>query len=673
MTAVLKNYAYGEWIEAKGGFRDLRDSVTGAIIAQASSEGLDFKAMLEYGRKIGGANIGKTGFHDRAYILKALAQYLMERKEELYALSTHTGATRADSWIDIEGGFGTLFAMSSLARKNMPDSQLYIDGASEILSRDHRVICQHLATPLRGVAIHINAYNFPIWGALEKFGPAFIAGMPVIIKPATDGSYLTEKLVQMMSESGLLPEGALQLICGSTGDLLNHVGAQDVISFTGSAHTAATLRGQDRIIKNSTRFIAEQDSLNGCVLGPDAKPGTPEFDLFIQEIIKEISVKAGQKCTAIRRALVPEKYLTDIKAALAEKLSALKIGNPADKETQMGALAGLRQKQDVLEKLGKLSQKNEIIIGSKDRFANDVGAFLEPIIMQCDNPLSDNVAHEVEAFGPVSTLMPYQNIDEALAILKKGGGSLVASVFSYDKAFIRDLVLGAAAFHGRFLVGDRQSGAASTGHGSPLPHLVHGGPGRAGGGEEMGGVRGVMHYMQRTAVQGSPDVIYTITGEYVAGANPQKAQTHPFSKTYDELIIGEQIKTKSRKITLADIENFAHSTGDKFYAHMDEKAAKANPFFEGRVAHGYLLLSLAAGLFVWPDPGPVLANTGLKDLAFMTPVYPGDAIHIKLTIKRKKRRTDTYGEVGWDVQILNQNEQLCARYELLTMVAFDRD
>ncbi|MCF6220000.1 MAG: phenylacetic acid degradation bifunctional protein PaaZ [Robiginitomaculum sp.] len=668
---LLENYAEGHWLAGFSGYRDLRDSVTGKVVAKTSSEGLNFEAMLDYARTVGGANLRKYGFHDRAYMLKALASYLMEREEELYELSYSTGATRSDSWIDIEGGFMTLFAVSGKARREMPDGNVYVDGELETLSRGGTFMGQHIALPLQGAAIHINAYNFPIWGALEKFGPAFIAGVPTIIKPASDGSYLTEAMVRMMVQSGILPEGAVQLICGSTGDLLDHVTCQDVISFTGSASTAGMLRSKPNIIQNSTRFIAEQDSLNGCVLGLDAAPGTPEFDLFIKEIASEISVKAGQKCTAIRRAMVPNAYMDAAMSALGERLAKIDIGNPREKSTRMGALAGMGQRAGVLEKLGVLSAENPIVIGNAHRFADDGGAYLEPIVMRCDNPLEKTNVHSVEAFGPVSTLMGYSDTDEAIALLQKGGGSLVASVFSYDADFTRNLVMGAAAFHGRMLIGDRDSAGESTGHGSPLPNLVHGGPGRAGGGEEMGGVRGVMHYMQRTAIQGSPAVIANITGEWIPGAKARKVKTHPFRRIYKDLNIGDQLQTKSRKVTLNDIELFANSTGDTFYAHMNSEAAKANPFFEDRVAHGYLLLSWAAGLFVSPDPGPVLANTGLNNLAFMTPIYDGDEIKVTLTVRRKKRRTPDYGEVGWDVEITNQNDEVCARYELLTMVAFE--
>ena len=668
---ILQNYALGHWTSGTGGYRALLDSVTGKQIAKTSSEGLNFEAMLDYARNVGGPNLRKFGFHDRAYMLKALAVYLMKRKEELYELSYSTGATRKDSWVDIEGGFGTLFYASSKARRDMPDGHVHVEGELENLSRGGTFMGQHIAVPLQGAAIHINAYNFPIWGALEKFGPAFIAGVPVIIKPATVGSYLTEAMVKMMVASEILPEGAVQLIVGSTGDLLDHVSCQDVVSFTGSARTASMLRSAPPIMKNSTRFIAEQDSLNGCVLGPEATPETPEFDLFIKEIASEISVKAGQKCTAIRRALVPAKYMDAAAKALTERLEKINIGDPRDKGTRMGALAGLSQRQDVLDKLEILSAENPIIIGDIDKFASGDGAFLPPIIMRCDEPLKKSAVHEVEAFGPVSTLMAYEGTDEAVTLLQKGGGSLVASVFSYDREFSRDLVVGGAAFHGRMLLADRDSAGESTGHGSPLPHLVHGGPGRAGGGEEMGGTRGVMHYMQRTAIQGSPAAIANITDEWIPGAPEHKGPEHPFRRTYHQLSIGETLRSKSRKVTVEEIELFANSTGDKFYAHMNPDAASANPFFEDRVAHGYLLLSWAAGLFVEPNPGPVLANTGLNNLAFMTPVYAGDEIKVRLTVRRKKRRTPEYGEVGWDVELTNQKDEVCARYELLTMVAFD--
>ena len=621
---ILQNYVEGHWVAGTGGFRDLLDSVTGKHIAKTSSQGLNFGAMLDYARTVGGPNLRKYGFHDRAYMLKALAIYLTERKEELYELSYSTGATRKDSWVDIEGGFGTLFFASSKARREMPDGHIHVEGDLENLSRGGTFMGQHIAVPLQGAAIHINAYNFPIWGALEKFGPAFIAGVPIIIKPATVGCYLTEAMVKMMVQSDILPKGSVQLIVGSTGDLLDHVNCQDVISFTGSARTASKLRSAPTITQNSTRFIAEQDSLNGCVLGLDAGPDTPEFDLFIKEIANEISVKAGQKCTAIRRALVPEKYMNAAAKALQERLAKITIGDPRDKTTRMGALAGLSQRQDVLDKVKILSAENPIIIGDIDTFSENDGAFLSPIVMRCDDPMNKSIVHEVEAFGPVSTLMSYTDTNQAVALLQKGGGSLVASIFSYDNAFTRDLVIGSAAFHGRMLIGDRTSAGESTGHGSPMPQLVHGGPGRAGGGEEMGGTRGVMHYLQRTAIQGSPAAIANITGEWLPSAPETKGPKHPFRRTYHQLNIGETLHTKTRKITVKEIELFANSTGDKFYAHMNPDAASANPFFEDRVAHGYLLLSWAAGLFVEPNPGPVLANTGLNNLAFMTPVYAGD-------------------------------------------------
>ncbi|PHR61014.1 MAG: phenylacetic acid degradation bifunctional protein PaaZ [Robiginitomaculum sp.] len=665
----LQNYAEGKWVEGRGGFRDLLDSVTGLKIAETSSEGLDFGAMLAYARNVGGVNLRKYGFHDRAYMLKALGQYLMGRKEELYELSYCTGATRKDSWIDIEGGFGTLFAASSSARRNMPDGQVYIDGDLEALSRRGTFMGQHIATSMQGVAVHINAYNFPIWGALEKFGPAIIAGMPVIIKPATVGCYLTEAMVKMIVESDILPQGSVQLILGSTGNLLDLLNCQDVVSFTGSARTATKLRATPEIVKNSTRFIAEQDSLNGCVLGLDAGPGTPEFDMFVTEVVSEITTKAGQKCTAIRRAMVPHKYMDAVETALNESLSNIVIGDPRDKNVQMGALAGVSQRADVLEKLAVLAADNVINIGGFK--TPETGAFLSPTILRCDDPMSQSLVHEVEAFGPVSTLMGYESAQDAVDLLQKGGGSLVASVFSYDPSFTREIIVGGACFHGRMLIGDRDSNAESTGHGSPMPQLVHGGPGRAGGGEEMGGVRGVMHYMQRTAIQGSPSAISNIIEQFLPGAPINVVDVHPFRRIYKDLHVGDTLKSKSRKVTVKEIEMFANSTGDTFYAHMDEEAAAENPFFDGRVAHGYLLLSWAAGLFVEPAPGPVLANTGLNNLAFMTPVYPDDEIKVSLTVKRKKRRTETYGEVAWDVELTNQNDDVCARYELLTMVAFE--
>jgi len=675
MPAIqLKNYAADEWIEAASGRADIPSAVTGEAIARTSSAGLDFKAMAEHARRVGGPALRKLTFHDRAYILKDLAKAVMERKEELYRLSAHTGATRKDGWIDIEGGAGTLFSMSSKGRRELPDARILLDGEPEQISREGAFMGQHVYTPLRGFALHINAFNFPVWGMLEKLAPTLLAGVPAIVKPATATAYLAEAAFRIMIETGRLPDGAVQLICGSTGDLFDHLTGQDVVSFTGSAATAAKLRNHPRIVSESVRFIAEQDSLNASVLGPDAAPGSPEFDLFIKEVVREMTVKAGQKCTAIRRAFVPEQHLDAAQSALCEKLAKIAIGDPTNDDVRMGALVSRAQRDDVREKVAALAAESEIVFGDPKSVSvvgadAEQGAFISPILLRCNDPWRARAVHEVEAFGPVSTLMPYKNLDDAVELCNRGEGSLVMSLFTHDSAVAEEIVLGAGAYHGRIAVINRDCAKESTGHGSPLPVLVHGGPGRAGGGEELGGVRGVKHYMQRTALQGSPAIIAGATGVWMNGADRDAQEPHPFRLRFSELQIGKSIETPDREITLDDIEHFAHFTGDTFYAHMDEDAAAANPFFPGRVAHGYLILSFAAGLFVDPAPGPVLANYGLDNLRFLTPASPGDSVKVRLTAKSKKKRNEDYGEVRWDVLVTNQNSEAVARYDLLTMNA----
>jgi oxepin-CoA hydrolase/3-oxo-5,6-dehydrosuberyl-CoA semialdehyde dehydrogenase len=528
---------------------------------------------------------------------------------------------------------------------------------------------------MQGVAIHINAYNFPVWGMLEKLAPTLLAGMPAIVKPATATSYVTELCVRLMLESGLLPEGALQFVAGGTGDMLDRLTCQDVVSFTGSADTALKLRSTPAILENAVRFTAEADSLNSSILGPDAEPGTPEFDLFVKEVQREMTVKAGQKCTAIRRIIAPEAQVEAVIDALRERLAKNVIGDPAAEGTRMGALVSTGQRADVLEKIAILETEAERVIGDPDNFEvvgadREKGAFLPPMLFRCADPDKATKVHETEAFGPVSTIMGYRDLDHAVELANRGQGSLVVSLITNDGEVARDVAMGVGAYHGRIYINNRTSMKESTGHGAPLPHMVHGGPGRAGGGEEMGGIRGVMHFMQRTAVQGSPDMLQAIGQQFVPGAEEKPAPAHPFTRTFTELQIGETIVTDPREVTLDDIEHFAEFTGDTFYAHMDDEAAKRNPFFPGRVAHGYLLLSFAAGLFVEPNEGPVLANTGLDNLRFMQPVPAGDSIHVKLTVKKKTRRTDEYGEVRWHVTILNQDDALVAEYELLTMNAY---
>jgi oxepin-CoA hydrolase/3-oxo-5,6-dehydrosuberyl-CoA semialdehyde dehydrogenase len=669
----LQSFAAGKWIGPSGSPRKLKSAVTGEVIAELGSAGLDFGAMTDHARQVGGPALRKLTFHERAARLKALAQYLNERRDPLYELSYDTGATKSDSTIDIDGGIGTLFVYSSKGRRELPDDVLYVDGAVEQLGKTGAFLGQHVATSLHGVAVHINAFNFPVWGMLEKLAPTLLAGMPAIIKPASATAWLAEAAFRMIVESGLLPEGAVQFVAGDTGDLLDRLVGQDVVSFTGSATTAAMLRGSRNVIENSVRFIAEQDSLNASILGPDAAPGAPEFDAFMREAHREMTAKAGQKCTAIRRILVPAEHRDAVIEALSDRLAKTLVGDPRDEKTRMGALASLAQREDVLEKAALIGTEARKMFGDRELVLNGAdperGAFLSPMLFCLDDADAADKAHSVEAFGPVSTIMGYRDLPHALALANRGKGSLVASVFTHDPAVARQAVLSAGAFHGRLYFADRDTGREATGHGSPLPHLVHGGPGRAGGGEEMGGIRGVLHYMQRTAVQASPDLLAGITKRWVKGADTVKTDVHPFRLRFDELEIGRTIRTASRTVTLADIEHFAEFTGDNFYAHMDEEAAKANPFFPGRVAHGYLILSFAAGLFVDPAPGPVLANYGLDNLRFMKPVSPGDTLSVRLTAKEKTRRNDDYGEVRWDVAVTNQDGEQVAGYELLTMNA----
>jgi oxepin-CoA hydrolase/3-oxo-5,6-dehydrosuberyl-CoA semialdehyde dehydrogenase len=670
------SYACGRWIAPGDTATDITGPVTGQVIAKAGGAALDMQAMLDHARGTGGPALRAMGFHDRARMLKALAGYLDERKEQLYALNTLTGATRRDGWVDIDGGIGTMGLFASKGRREMPDGQVYIDGDVEMLSRKGTFLGQHIAVPLQGVAVQINAFNFPVWGMLEKLAPALMAGVPSIVKPATQTCYLTEACIRLIIDSGILPEGALQLVIGRTGDLLDRLGAQDVVAFTGSADTALMLRGNPSLMRHSTRFMAEQDSLNASILGPDAGPDSAEFALFIKEAVTEITTKAGQKCTATRRLIVPASMMEAVGDALGAKLAAISTGNPAAEGVRMGALASHAQKADVLARLTQLRTEARLIHGDPASMtlvdADPEQAFLPPMLLVCDDPDAARIVHEVEAFGPLSTLMPYRDTAHAATLANRGGGSLVSSLFTADPDVARRIVQDSAAWHGRIYINNAASAAEATGHGAPLPHMIHGGPGRAGGGEELGGIRAVLHYMQRSAIQGSPDMLSAITGTWVQGSTQSTGLVHPFQRTFTEIRIGETIHTDSRTVTLEDIAHFAHFTGDTFYAHMDEDAARANPFFPGRVAHGYLLLSFAAGLFVQPDPGPVLANTGLNALSFQKPVSPGDSIRVALTCKRKTRRTDSYGEVAWNATLTNQDDEQVAQYELLTMVAYER-
>lgn len=665
----IHSFAAGNWIAPDINARPIYSAVSSEQIAQAGSR-LDTQAMLDYARNVGGPALRKLTFHDRARRLKALGLHLQAHKKPLYTLSYSTGATHTDSLIDIDGGITTMLVFASKGRRELPDAHVYLDGEPEQLSRNGTFMGQHICTPMLGAAVHINAYNFPVWGMLEKLAPTLLAGVPAIIKPATATAHVAEAAFRLMVESGIFPEGAMQFIAGSSGGLLGALGPQDSVAFTGSADTALMLRASKHLLQNSVRFTAEQDSLNASILGPDATPDTPEFGLFIKEAAREITTKAGQKCTAIRRIMAPESLVQPVIDALSEKLAAARIGDPSRRETTMGALVSEAQRADVLARCEVLATEAERVFGTDTTPLNH-GAFMAPQLFHCADPDTAKAVHEVEAFGPVSTIMPYRDLPHAADLANRGGGSLVASVITHNPAVASELAIGIAANHGRIYVNDRESMAESTGHGSPLPHLVHGGPGRAGGGEEMGGVRGVMHYMQRTAVQGSPRMLSAIGETWLPGSPVAEADIHPFRRYFEELELGESILTDAREISMEDIEHFARFTGDTFYAHMDEAAAKANPFFSGRVAHGYLLLSFAAGLFVEPNPGPVLANTGLNNLSFQKPVRAGDRIRARLTVKRKTKRTDEYGEVRWHVELSNQNDEAVASYELLTMVAYN--
>lgn len=670
----LESYVCGEWFPGQKEGQQLLDAATGEPVAWIDSSGIDFAALLDHGRKRAGPALRAMTFHERAGMLKALGLALMEQKEEFYTESFRTGATRSDGWVDIEGGIGTMLTYASKGRRELPNARVLTDGDVELLSRDDSFSAQHILSPLQGVVVHINAYNFPVWGMLEKIAPTLLAGMPCVVKPASQTAYLTELVVRRIIETGILPEGALQLICGSVGDLLDHVTGQDAVTFTGSAQTGRKLKAHPAVIANATRFTMEADSLNASILGPDAVPGTPEFELFVKEVAREMTVKAGQKCTAIRRVIAPRASVEVLIEALRDRLGKTALGLPDAEGIRMGPLASLDQRDEVRERIRDLQEVAQIVAGDPDdvRLASGdaaSGAFLNPVLLHADQPFAAGAVHEVEAFGPVSTVMPYDDLDEAVALAHLGKGSLVSSVFTDDKAVAEQVVLGVAPFHGRVLIGNRVSAKSSTGHGSPLAGLVHGGPGRAGGGEELGGIRGVKHYMQRSAIQGAPRLLSAVTGRWIEGADAQQG-IHPFRKSLAELRIGDQLVTAAREVTQEDVEHFAHFTGDTFYAHMDSEAAKANPFFEDRVAHGYLIASFAAGLFVDPAPGPVLANYGVDNLRFLTPVYFGDTLQVRLTCKQINPRANAeHGEVRWDARVTTQDGSVVAQYDVLTMVA----
>jgi oxepin-CoA hydrolase/3-oxo-5,6-dehydrosuberyl-CoA semialdehyde dehydrogenase len=674
---TLQSLIAERWLGATHGV-PLHSAVNGALIHHTHAEAIDFGEAVQHARKVGVPALLAMDFQQRAARLKALAAYLNERKEQLYAISAHTGATRSDSWVDIEGGTGTLYAYSSMGGNELPSGNLVHEGPVVPLGKKGSFAGTHILVPRGGVAVHINAFNFPIWGLLEKFAPSFLAGMPCIGKPATATSYLTEAAVRLMMESGLLPPGSLQLVIGSTGDLLERLDGQDVVTFTGSADTAAKLRTHPNVVARSIPFNAEADSLNCAILAPDVTPDDEEFDLFVKEVVREMTVKAGQKCTAIRRTIVPRKQLDAVATRLRERLAKVVVGDPAVEGVRMGALASKAQQRDVGERVAMLAKGNEIVFGAEPTKLVGTGvadgAFFSPTLLLCRDALRNDAVHDVEAFGPVSTLMAYDDIDEAIALAARGKGSLVATLVTRDAATAAKVIPAAAALHGRLLVLDREAAGESTGHGSPLPQLKHGGPGRAGGGEELGGLRAVKHYLQRSAVQGSPTMLAAVTGEHVRGAALREGDVHPFRKHFEELQIGDSLLTHRRTVSEADIVAFGGISGDYFYMHFDEIAAKESPFGK-RIAHGYFVLSAAAGLFVSPAPGPVLANYGLDTLRFVKPVGIGDTIRARLTCKRKidRRKKDANGRgqgvVAWDVEVTNQDGELVASYDILTLVA----
>jgi oxepin-CoA hydrolase / 3-oxo-5,6-dehydrosuberyl-CoA semialdehyde dehydrogenase len=671
MAPVLRSYIRGGWFTPPDEGRPLHDAVTGEEIARISSAGVDFAATLEHGRAVGGPALRELTFHQRAALLKALGGHLREHREELYAVSARTGATLFDSKFDVDGGIGVLLAYASKAKRELPNDTVYVDGAVEPLGRGGTFLGQHICTPMHGVAVQVNAFNFPVWGPLEKFAPAFLAGVPTVVKPASPTAFLTSALVELIISSGLLPEGTLQLVSGSVGDMFDHLTGQDLVSFTGSASTAQTLRAHPAIVRHSVRFSAEADSLNLSALGPDATPGTDEFDLFVKGLVAEMTVKAGQKCTAIRRAFVPSQHVDAVVEAVSARLAKITVGDPAT--ARMGALASLEQREEVRRSVKALADAGRIVFGDPDvvQVENadaDRGAFVSPMLLVGDPERAE--PHEVEAFGPVSTILPYDSTAQLIDFAARGQGSLAGSIVTADTAWAREVVLGVAPWHGRLLVLNSRDAKESTGHGSPMPQLVHGGPGRAGGGEEMGGIRGVLHHMQRTAIQGDPDTLAAITGRWVTGASRRESDVHPFRKHLEELRPGDTLVAGPRVVTQEDVEHFAEFTGDTFYAHMDAEAAAANPLFGERVAHGYLIVSFAAGLFVDPAPGPVLANFGVDNLRFLTPVKFGDALSITLTCKQiTPRDSADYGEVRWDADVTRQDGESVARYDVLTLVA----
>ena len=672
----LKNYIQGQWIEGNGAEVPLHNAVTGELVAISDTGGINFEEALHYGRTVGYKNLSSMTFYDRGEMLKKIALYLLERKKKYYELSYKTGATHADSWVDIEGGFGTFFTYSGLAKRMLPNTPFWVDGDTQKISANGTFLGTHILTPSEGVSVQINAYNFPVWGMLEKLSTSLLAGVPAVVKPAVPGSYLTNAVFSDMIESGLLPEGALQLVCGEPGNILDYVQDGDSVLFTGSAATGKKLKSLPSVAGNAVRFNLEADSLNASILGLDAKPGTPEFDLFIKEVRNEMTTKAGQKCTAIRRIIVPENLVGDVQNALSKALDQTKIGNPLNRETRMGSIVGKKEQATLHEQINKLKAETELIYDGQHELLDadyDSGAFVSPKLFYNDKPFEKNVSHEVEAFGPVSTLMPYRDAEEAAALAKRGKGSLVGSIISRDEKFVAETSWKMATSHGRIFILNRDNAKESTGHGSPLPTLMHGGPGRAGGGEEMGGLNGLHFFLQKTAVQGSPDMLTAVTKIYQPGATYQFSDKHPFNKYFEEVEVGDSLETAGRTVTEADIVNFANVSWDHFYAHTDSTSLNGT-IFEKVVAHGYFVLSAAAGLFVSGKKGPVIANYGLENASFFKPVYAGDTITVYLTAKEKinkgvKGRNIPSGVIKWLVEVVNQREEVVCVATILTLVA----
>ncbi len=665
----VQSFIKGEWL-TEGKETDLISAINEKPIAQLVESDIDYKAAVEYARTVGGPALRELSIHQRAFKIKFLAAYLMERKEDYYKLSSHTGATRKDSWIDIEGGFGSMFVLSSKARRELSDLPFHVEGGTERLSRGGTFVGQHICVPKKGVAVHINAFNFPVWGMVEKLAPAIMAGLPCIVKPSPVGSYLAYAVFKDIVASGILPEGSVQFVAANVpGDLLDHLGSQDSVSFTGSASTGKKLKAHPNIVENSVQFNLEADSLNACILGPDVTPDMEEFKLFVKEVGMEMTVKTGQKCTAIRRTIVPRERVEDVAEALKKFLSRTTVGDPTEEGIRMGPLASSLQAQRFDEQLEELAEVTETILSngeSKDSYTH-------PRVLVCHQPMTVEGVHRIEAFGPMTTIMPYDSVDEAIELTNKADGSLVASLFTADDEIAAEITLGCAPYHGRFMVINKDSAGESTGHGSPMPHMVHGGPGRAGGGEELGGARAVLHNMQRIALQGSPTTLMNIVKQYVKGAETKEAPKHPFQMYFEELEVGHSLLSDKRQVKDQDVEDFANLSGDHFYAHTDPDAASRS-LFGKIVAHGYFVLSAAAGQFVHPDEGPVLLNYGLENLAFLAPVYPGDTIQTKLVVKRKTVRQQRegdlfpFGVVFWDVEVKNQDEVLVAEYTILTLV-----